>query len=51
MPEEQDVVFAHGAVGHQLDSSLWTHSAIFCSSQCSMTGVTKLVVCAILSMG
>ena len=29
----------------------WTHSAISRSSQCSTTGVTKAVVCAILSVG
>ena len=27
----------------------WTHRAISCSSQCSMTGATKAVVCTILS--
>ena len=29
----------------------WTHWAISCSSQCYMIGVTKAMVCAILSMG
>ena len=29
----------------------WTHLAISHSSQCFTTGVTKAVVCAILSMG
>ena len=29
----------------------WTHWPISRSSQCSMTGVTKAVVCAILSVG
>ena len=29
----------------------WTHWAIYRSSQCSTTGVTKAVVCAILSVG
>ena len=29
----------------------WTHWAISRSSQCSTTGVTKAVVCAILSVG
>ena len=29
----------------------WIHWAISCSSQCSTTGVTKAVVCAILSVG
>ena len=28
----------------------WTHYAIFRSSQCSTTGVTKAVVCVILSV-
>ena len=40
-------VFAHGAMGHRIDPS-W---AISHSSQCSMTNVTKAVVCAILSVG
>ena len=34
-----------------IDTSLWTHSAISHSSQCSTTGVTKVVVCAILYVG
>ena len=36
-----------------LDQSFmgWTHSAISRCSQCSTTGVTKAVVCAILSVG
>ena len=29
----------------------WTHWAISCSIQCSTTGVTKAVVCVILSVG
>ena len=29
----------------------WTHCAISRSSQCSTTGVTKAVVCVILSVG
>ena len=33
--------FAHGAMGRRIDHSWWTHSAISCSSQCSMTGVKK----------
>ena len=41
--------FAHGAMGHRINPSWWTHSAISHSSQCSMTGVTKAVVCVILS--
>ena len=36
---------------HLIDPSWWTHWAISRSSQCSMTGVTKAVVCAILSLG
>ena len=31
-------------------SSYWTHQAISHSSQCSTTGLTKAVVCAILSV-
>ena len=41
------VVFAHGAMGHRIDPSWWTHLAIFRSSQCPTTDV-KAVVCAIL---
>ena len=41
--------FAHGAMGRRIDPSWWTHRAISRSSQCSMTGVTKAWVCAILS--
>ena len=41
--------FAHGAMGRWIDPS-WG-GAISRSSQCSMTGVTKAVVCAILSVG
>ena len=33
--------FAHGVMGHRIDPSWWTHWAIFHSSQCSTTGVTK----------
>ena len=29
--------FAHGAMGHRIDTSWWTHWAISRSSQCSMT--------------
>ena len=43
--------FAHGAMGHQIDPSWWTHLAISRSSQCSTTGVTKAEVCDILSVG
>ena len=41
--------FTHGAMGRRIDSSWWANLAISHSSQCSMTGVTKAVVCAILS--
>ena len=44
-------VFAHGAMGRRIDPSSWTHEAISHPSQCSMTGVTKAVACAILSVG
>ena len=44
--------FAHGAMGRRIDPSwgepLW---AISRSSQCSTTGVTKAMLCAILSVG
>ena len=43
--------FAHGAMVHRIDPSWWTHWAISRSSQCSTTGVTKAVVCIILSVG
>ena len=43
--------FAHGAMGCRIDPSWWTHGAISRSSKCSMTGVTKAVVCVILSVG
>ena len=48
---------AHGAMGHWIDHSWWTHSVISRSSQCSTTGIakatgiTKAVVCAVLSVG
>ena len=41
--------FAHGAMGRRIDPS-WG-GAISRSSQYSTTGVTKAVVCAILSVG
>ena len=41
-------VYDHGAMGCQINPSWWTNWAIFRSSQCSTTGVTKAVVCAIL---
>ena len=43
--------FAHGAMGHRIDPSWWIHCAIFRSTQCPTTGVTKAVVCVILSVG
>ena len=43
--------FAHGAMGRWIDPSWWTHRAISRSSLCSTTGVTKAVVCVILSVG
>ena len=43
--------FAHDAMGGRVDLSWWTHSAISRSSQCSTTGVTKAMVCVILSVG
>ena len=43
--------FAHGATGRRIDPSWRTHWAISRSSQCSTTGVTKVVVCVILSVG
>ena len=45
-------VFAHSVMGRRIDPSWgWIHWAISCSSQCSTTGVTKAMVCAILSVG
>ena len=43
--------FAHGTMGRRIDPSWWTHWAISRSNQCSTAGVTKAVVCAILSAG
>ena len=43
--------FTHGVMGWRIDPSWWTHLAISRSRQCSMTGVAKAVVCAILSEG
>ena len=43
--------FTYGAMGHQIDPSWWTHWDISCFTQCSTTGVTKAVVCAILFVG
>ena len=44
-------VFAHGAMDRRIDPSWWTLRAISRSSQCSTTGVTNAVVCAIVSVG
>ena len=44
-------VFAHSAMGCRIDPSWWTHRAISCSSQCSMTDVTRSMVCVILPVG
>ena len=43
--------FAHGAMGRRIDPSWLSHWAISRSSQCPTTGVTKAVVCVILSVG
>ena len=43
--------FDHGVRGCWIDPSWWTHSFISRSSKCSMTSVTKAVVCVILSVG
>ena len=45
------IALAHGTMGRRIDPSWWTHWAISCSSQCPTTGVTKTVVCIILSVG
>ena len=42
--------FAHDTVGHQINPSLWTHRAISRYTQCSMTGVTNAMACAVLSV-
>ena len=44
--------FARGAMGRRIDPSWGGPIELFLvPSQCSMTGVTKAVVCAILSVG
>ena len=43
--------FAHGAIGRRIVPSWWMHGCISRSSECSTTGVTKAVVCVILSVG
>ena len=42
--------FAHGAMGRPIDPSWSTHYAISRCNQCSATGVTKAMVCVIMSM-
>ena len=42
-------MFAHGAMGHRIDPSWRNYGAISHSSHCAMTGVTRAIVCAILS--
>ena len=45
-------VFDHGAMGRRFDPSCGEPIELFqFSSQCSMTGVTKAVVCAMLYVG
>ena len=44
-------VSLHGAMGHVNKPLLWTQWAVSYSSQSSTTGVTKAVVCTILSVG
>ena len=46
-----DVERSLGAMGRRIDPSWLSHWAISRSSQCSTTGVTKAVVCVILSVG
>ena len=43
--------FARSAMDRRIDPSWWNHLAISRSSQCSTTGATKAVACAILSVG
>ena len=40
--------FDHGAMGRRIDPSWWTHCAVSCSSQCSMIGIPKGMICGIL---
>ena len=42
---------AYGAMGRRIDTSWLTHWTISRSSQCSMTGLTKAMVCTVLSVG
>ena len=43
--------FTYGVMAHRIHPSWWTHCASSRSSLCFTTGVTKVVVCAILSVG
>ena len=43
--------FAHGAMGYQIDPSWGGPIELFLVPVCSTTGVTKAVVCIILSVG
>ena len=36
-------------MGHQIDPPWWNHCTMFCFSQCSTAGVTKAMVCTVLS--
>ena len=42
---------AYGAVDGRINSSWWIHLAISRSSQYSTIGLTKVVMCAVLSVG
>ena len=44
-------VFAHGTMVRRIDPLWWTHCAISHSSQFSTIGITKAVVCVLLSVG
>ena len=45
------IAFDYGAMGHRINPLGGPIEAISHSSQCSTTGVTKAMVCAILSVG
>ena len=40
----------HGTMSQWIEPSWWGHRVISCSSQCLTTGITKAVVCTILSV-
>ena len=44
-------MFAHGAMGSRIDPLWRTNSDTSRFNQCSTSGVTKAVICAILSLG